>query len=48
MSIVSENYDFTLSLIQLPPSSGYHSFDADDGKEDCETLADKIERIHGL
>jgi len=48
MSIVSENYDFTLSLIQLPPSSGYHSFDAGDGEEDCETLADKIERIHGL
>lgn len=48
MSIVSENYDFTLSLIQLTPGSGYHSFDANDDEEDCETLADKIEHIHGL
>ena len=48
MSIISENYDFTLSLIQLPPSSGYRNFDGNDDDENCETVVDKIERIHGL
>lgn len=48
MSIVSENYDFTLSLIQLPPNSEYRRFDDNDDDENCETLIDKIERIHGL
>lgn len=45
MSIVSENYDFTLSLIQLPPSSRYRIFGEDDENE---TLGDQIRRIHRL
>lgn len=48
MSIVSESYDFTLSLIQIPPNGGYRSFDNNDDGESCETLADKIKRIHDL
>jgi hypothetical protein len=47
MSIVSENYDFTLSLIQLPPSSGYPGFDKDH-EEESEMLGDQIRRMHHL
>lgn len=47
MSIVSENYDFTLSLIQLPPVSGHRNFSEDD-EEESETLGDQIRRIHSL
>lgn len=47
MSIVSENYDFTLSLIQLRPSSGYYGLDENDDVE-SETLGDRIRRIHGV
>ncbi|MBA5864877.1 MAG: ImmA/IrrE family metallo-endopeptidase [Nitrospira sp. CR1.1] len=48
MSIVSENYDFTLSLIQLPPIGEYQICDDNDEDENGETLVDKISRIHGV
>lgn len=48
MSIVSENYDFTLSLIQLPPGSGNRSFVDSDDEEETETLGDQIRRIHAV
>lgn len=47
MSIVSENYDFTLSLLQLSPESRNHSF-AEDGEDERETLGDQIRRIHDI
>lgn len=47
ISIVSENYDFTLSLIQLPPSSGGVSFGGGEDGE-VETMSDQIRRIHGI
>lgn len=46
MSIVSESYDFTLSLLQLPPGSRYRDFGTDD--DENETLGDKVRRIHGI
>lgn len=48
MSIVSENYDFTLSLIQLPPTGEYQISDDNDDDEGGETLVDKIRRIHSV
>ncbi len=47
MSIVSENYDFTLSLIQLAPRSTHCGFGEDNDGE-AETLGDQIRRLHGL
>ena len=45
-SLVSENYDFTLSLLQLAPGgSTYRNLGEDDEEED-ENLADRIRRIH--
>ncbi|MEJ1962928.1 MAG: ImmA/IrrE family metallo-endopeptidase [Gammaproteobacteria bacterium] len=46
-SIVSENYDFTLSLIQLPPSNTYRGFSEDD-EDERETASDQIRRVHRL
>jgi hypothetical protein len=47
MSIVSENYDFTLSLLQFSSSNGYRPTDEDEGT-DTENLSDQIRRNHGL
>ena len=47
MSIVSENYDFTVSLLQLPPDSDHRSFAADE-EEETETLGDRIRRTHNI
>lgn len=47
MAVMSESYDFTLSLIQLQPSSGRGN--AGGGEDDeRETLSDEIRRIHGI
>lgn len=48
MSIASENYDFTLSLLQLAPGSGAYRRFGEDDEEESEDLADRIQRIHGL
>jgi len=47
VSIFAENYDFTLSLIHLPPGGGRSVFDGSDPVEG-ETLGDTIRRNHGL
>lgn len=47
MCIVSETYDFTISLIQLPHSSGACSY-ATDEDEEPEALGDRIRRIHNI
>ena len=46
-SIISENYDFTLSLIQLAADSGFRSF-GEDEEEEPESLGDHIRRIHNI
>jgi hypothetical protein len=48
MSLVSENYDFTLSLIQLPPASPLSKFSDNDDEHEREALNDQIKRIHRL
>jgi hypothetical protein len=45
MSIASENYDFTLSLLQLSPES--RSFTEND-EDEAETVGDQIRRIHNI
>jgi hypothetical protein len=47
MSLVSENYDFTLSLIQLPPATASSRCHQDDEDEN-EALGDLVRRIHRL
>lgn len=47
MTIVSEQYDFTISLIQLPPGGGSRTFGAHEDEEP-ETLGDQIRRLHNL
>lgn len=47
MSIVSENYDFTISLIQLPPGGTYLEYREED-EDNLDTLGDQIRRIHNL
>ncbi len=47
MRIVSENYDFTLSLIQLSPTSGPRNF-VDEEVQETEALGDQIRRNHGI
>ena len=47
MSIMSENYDFTLSLLHLSPESRNRSF-AEGDEDERETLGDQIRRIHNI
>jgi len=47
IAIASENYNFTFSLIQFPPSSRAHFTEAFE-VDATETLGDKIRRKHGL
>lgn len=47
MTIFSENYDFTISLLQLHDGSG-RSFPNEDDEEQTEDLASVIRRNHGL
>lgn len=47
MTVVSENYDFTLSLLQFPRIAPYRTIvDSDD--DEPENLGAAIKRIHGL
>ena len=49
MSIVSESYEFTLSLIQLPPGGGSRGFRQNDDEDDsAEQVGDQIRRIHQI
>jgi hypothetical protein len=47
MTVFADNYDFTISLLQLPQDSGRSIFDSDDEEPD-ENLVDVIRRNHGL
>lgn len=47
MSIMSENYDFTLSLLQLPLDSG-RGCSAENDENEPEMLGDQIRRIHNI
>ena len=47
MTIFSENYDFTISLIQLQNDGG-HSYSNNTDEEQTEDLASVIQRNHGL
>lgn len=46
MAIFSENYDFTISLLQLADNNG-HGY-SDDGETEGDDLLDRIRRNHGL
>lgn len=48
MSLVSENYDFTLSLIQLAAGDSSNRYADRDDEEPAETLGDQIRRIHSI
>jgi hypothetical protein len=47
-ALISENYDFSLSLLQLAPSSGYRVPLGDGDDDEPESMDDQIRRLHGL
>lgn len=48
MTIFSENYDFTISLLQLQDDGGLQYSDGENEDEEDEDLVDRIRRNHGL
>lgn len=48
MTIFSENYDFTISLLQLQDDGGRQYSDGDNEEEEDGDLVDRIRRNHGL
>ncbi len=48
MTIFSENYDFTISLLQLQDDGGRRYSDGDNEEEEGGDLVDRIRRNHGL
>ena len=48
MTIFSENYDFTISLLQLQDDGGRQYSDGDNEEEEDDDLVDRIRRNHGL
>lgn len=48
MTIFSENYDFTISLLQLQDDGGRQYSDGENEDEEDDDLVDRIRRNHGL
>ena len=50
IAVFSEQYDFAISLLQLPNDGGYSRFNRnnDEGEDDQEDLLDRIKKNHGL
>lgn len=48
LSLVSENYDFTLSLIQLAPPDPKDRYGDGDDEEQPESLGERIRRLHRI
>lgn len=48
MTVFSEQYDFTISVLQLPNDDRRARSDEDENEDDDEDLVDRIRRNHGL